>query len=385
MQVKFVLLIGAFLGPFAGNAVIALFEPLKNDFGVSSFIVFLSVTLFMIPYALMQVFSGSVADLFERQKVVAAGFYVYAIGSLICAISPNMTIFLGARILQGFGSAFIFPAIMAIIGDTAPFERRGEAMGFLGSASALGVATGPLIAGFFAVTIGWRWIFLLIFLLSLIIGILFLTTFEDTRKINESKFDINKIFKLIKEALSETSVRLLGICAFLMFFSYIAALTFTSDYVGEELSMKADKIGVILFSAGIAPAIVAIPAGKLVDIIGRLKVILNGFTIMIIAFILLRFADSFTRFVILFFLLGCGTGTAWPALNTLAVELIPEKRATVSSLYNSFRFGGYAASPILLAPIYLQLSITYIYLTCASIVLLNILIASILCSKFIKR
>lgn len=384
MQVKSTLLIAAFLGPFAGNAVIALFTTLENEYHVSEFIVILSLPLYMIPYAFMQIFSGSVTDLFERQKVVASGFFVYGIGSLICALAPNITIFLAARILQGFGSAFIFPSIMAIIGDTVPFENRGEAMGFLGSASALGVGSGPVIAGLFEDTIGWRWIFFLIFFLSLIIGILFLTTFKDPRKVDESKFDLNKLFKLIKEALSENSVRLLGICAFLMFFSYIAALTFTSVYLGDELSMKATKIGIILSSAGFAAVIVAIPAGKLVDIIGRQKVILIGFIIMFIAFMLLPFADTFTRFVILFFLLGCGAGTTWPALNTIAVELIPEKRATVASLYNSFRFWGYAASPIILAPIYLELSIKHLYLTCASIVLLNMLIASFLCSKFVK-
>ncbi|MFX0162803.1 MAG: MFS transporter, partial [Candidatus Hodarchaeota archaeon] len=215
-------------------------------------------------------------------------------------------------------------------------------------------------------------------------GILFLTTFKDTRKIDESKFDINKLFLLIKEALSKNSVRLLGICAFLMFFSYIAALTFTSVYLGDELSMKAAKIGIVISSAGFAAVIVAIPAGYLVDIIGRQKVILIGFTIMFIAFMLLPFANTFKRFIILFFLLGCGTGTVWPALNTIAVELIPEKRATVASLYNSFRFWGYAASPILLAPIYLELSIKYLYLTCAFIVIVNILIASLLCKKFVK-
>ncbi len=375
MKIKVQLLVGAFSGPLAGNAVIALIPTLQRAFDVPVEIVVLTVTLYMVPFATMQIFSGNLSDLFGRRIALAFGFYVYAFGALISALSPNIMIFLVARVIQGFGSAFIIPIIMAILGDTVPFEDRGKAMGLLGGSTSAGVATGPLLAGLFATSVGWRWVFILIFLLTVLLGTIFLLTLhEEHRPVKKEVKGSGEVFSLLWEAFSDRRVLFLGACAFLMFFSYIGAITFTADFLDKTLSLRENLIGFILFSAGIASVIMAPFSGFLVDRIGRKKMASIGFIVMATAFVLLSFANSFISFVILFFLLGCGTAMSWAGLNTLAVEIMPKARGTVTSIYNSFRFFGYAISPLLLSPIYLSLNMGYLYLVCSIIVLLNLLL-----------
>ena len=55
---------------------------------------------------------------------------------------------------------------------------------------------------------------------------------------------------------------------------------------------------------------------------------------------------------------GAGSSTAWTSLNTLAVEVVPDLRKPVASLYNSFKFTGYALSPPVLSLLYVPFSIS---------------------------
>ena len=83
---------------------------------------------------------------------------------------------------------------------------------------------------------------------------------------------------------------------------------------------------------------------------------------------------TYSKYLWLFFLFGVGSATTWTSLNTLAVELIPHMRKPVSSVYNSFKYFGYALSPLVLSLLYVPFSIFAIYWA---------VIASILVSLFL--
>ena len=77
-----------------------------------------------------------------------------------------------------------------------------------------------------------------------------------------------------------------------------------------------------------------------------------------------------------FALFGIGSATAWTSLNTLAVEVVPELRKPVASLYNSFKFTGYALSPLILSLLYVPFSISGVRWGCLICISLSLFFAS---------
>ncbi len=70
------------------------------------------------------------SDLYGRRMIYILDVILFAIGSLIIALSPTFSIVLLGRAIQGFGVGGIFPVASAVIGDTFPVEKRGSALGF---------------------------------------------------------------------------------------------------------------------------------------------------------------------------------------------------------------------------------------------------------------
>ncbi len=173
----FLLYPSVFLGPFGGNTVLALIIPLKEFFNADISFIATSITIYIIPFAFFQLFSGAFSDIYGRKRIILFGLFTFSLASLFCASSNNTGLFLGARALQGLGSAFIAPTIMAIIGDVFSYKERGRIMGGYGASTTAGIASGPLVGGFFAL-IDWRLVFLMLFIFSGLLGSVYLFYFD---------------------------------------------------------------------------------------------------------------------------------------------------------------------------------------------------------------
>ena len=95
---------------------------------------------------------------------------------------------------------------------------------------------------------------------------------------------------------------------------------------------------------------------------------------LILALLLLYISREEMDYMVSLAVLGAGVQFVWSALLTLTVEVSPENRGTVSSLFNSFRFFGYALAPVLFAPIYVIMGIGAVQLGGMALALLAIAI-----------
>lgn len=103
--------------------------------------------------------AGQVADRVGRREVFVAGVVLFTMGSLFCALAPNVGWLIAARVFQGIGGATIMANVMAIIAITFPAEHRGQALGLIGSVVAAGTLAGPPLGGILTAWLGWRSIF----------------------------------------------------------------------------------------------------------------------------------------------------------------------------------------------------------------------------------
>jgi len=369
--------LGAIIGPMGGVGIITLLPVLCRHFDISIQWASLAITLYMIPYVIFQLFSGSIAQVFDTRKTLLFGFGTYALGSLLSGLSMNLTTLIAARFLQGFGAAFIAPIVLALVGEMVDPRHIGRAMGILGVMYTIGVTMGPLISGVLEVSLGWAWFFFFLMAFSLSIGVLYWHTSRDERKSSEGPGRFTDALALIRKSYSYHEVKFLSFAAFCLFLGYIGLMTFVADYLKVNFSLSSDKTGLILSMTGFCGILAAPVAGILGDRRGRIPIACLGGGIMITAVLGLAAVEySYAKYLLLFALFGTGSATAWTSLNTLAVEVVPDLRKPVASVYNCFKFSGYALSPLVLSLLYVPFSISGVRWACIACIFIALLFAS---------
>src|SRR5262245_49293369 len=118
------------------------------------------ITAYTLVMAATMITGGKIGDLIGRRRALRIGCVVYACGSGITAIAPNVTVLLiGWSIIEGLGAALIMPTIVALIGGNFTGRARANAYATIAAAAAVAVGLGPIIGGFVTAEWTWRWVF----------------------------------------------------------------------------------------------------------------------------------------------------------------------------------------------------------------------------------
>jgi len=369
--------LGAIIGPMGGVGIITLLPVLCRHFDISIQWASLTITLYMVPYVVFQLFSGSIAQVFDTRRTLLFGFGTYALGSLLSGLSFNLPTLICARFVQGFGAAFIAPLVLALVGEMVEPKQIGKAMGILGVMYTTGVTMGPLISGVLEVSLGWPWFFFFLTAFSFSIGVFYWVTSREEAITAQKTGKFSDALALVKMSYSYHNVRYLSFSAFSLFMGYIGLMTFVADYLKVTYSLPSDRTGLILSMTGFAGIVAAPIAGILGDRRGRIPIAHLGGGIMVAAVLGLAVIEySYWKYLLLFALFGAGSATAWTSLNTLAVEVVPDLRKPVASVYNCFKFSGYALSPLILSLLYIPFSIPAVRWACIVCILISLLLAS---------
>lgn len=119
-----------------------------------------AITLYTLVMATLMITGGKVGSILGRRRAFAIGLIVYACGSTVTSLAPNLgVLLLGWSLLEGMGAALIMPAIVALVAANFPPERRAASYGLIAAAGAMAVAAGPLIGGAVTTYASWRYVF----------------------------------------------------------------------------------------------------------------------------------------------------------------------------------------------------------------------------------
>ncbi|TFG92660.1 MAG: MFS transporter, partial [Syntrophobacterales bacterium] len=263
------LYIGAAVGPLGGFGVVAIIPVFAKVWSVDFAAASLTITFYMIPFIVIQIFSGPIAQLFDVRKTLLAGFGIYTLGGILSALSGSFSFFLIGRVVQGTGGAFLTPILMAMVGEVVPPRHLGKAMGGLGLAYTAGVTLGPAISGMIEVRYGWQSFFYFLSVLSVTTALFFMVWCKDVCPQTEGRHSLFGIFSLIRQALSHPGVVSLSFAAFSLFVAYVGIMTFTADYLKTVFGLPSDRIGLLLSLTGLSGLIMSPIAGVLGDRWGR--------------------------------------------------------------------------------------------------------------------
>jgi len=165
-----VMLLGAavFLN-YVDRGAIAVAAPLmKGELGLSATEFGTAVSAFFWIYAPVQLVVGWLCDRFSVYRLIALGVIVWAASTLMMGFVGGFISLLVLRVLLGVGESIIFPGSGKIIARHVPPEGRGLANAWCAAGIALGPAVGTLAGGMILANHGWRAIFIVFGLATLI-------------------------------------------------------------------------------------------------------------------------------------------------------------------------------------------------------------------------
>lgn len=189
--------IGVFMAALDNGIISAALTTIYNDFGVSPNWGAWSVTIYTLGLAISIPTIGKLSDRYGRKKLFLIEISIFAIGSLLVALSPTFELLLASRLIQALGGGGIFIIASSHVLSTFPKESQGKALGALGGMNGIAAVLGPNVGSFILdMTGSWHWLFLINLPISVVLLILGLFFISESREPGTSGLDYGGIIAL---------------------------------------------------------------------------------------------------------------------------------------------------------------------------------------------
>jgi EmrB/QacA subfamily drug resistance transporter len=392
------------LSSISGSAVSVAFPVIISDLKTSLVMAGWILTAYQLVQTIVMPLGGKLSEVFSRRAAFIAYTLLFSVGSILCALAPNIYLLIGARVIQAIGGGGFMPCAAGIVSDEFP-EARQRFIGLFSSIFPIGAIIGPNLGGWMVGTFGWRsvfWFNVPLGIVVLVLSRLLLRTGEERRSSGSSidfvgagllfgsisafMFGLTELgnnesgipwilvgffftlgiglmvpFLLWEHQAKEPIIDLellkkgpflaanvynfiYGVCA-LGIFSLIPF------YAVSIYNMSTLESGILLTPRSIGMMVASTITSFSLVKWGYRRPILVGTLIVMVTLVLLALQPQGIEIMelqlgavpLLFIvvgLAGIGHGTCTPAANNACIELMPDKVATITGLRGMFRILG---------------------------------------------
>lgn len=310
-----------------------------------------TLSIYLAAFALGTLVWGCISDRYGRKKPLVLGLFVYAVGSLLCALSTSIEMLLLSRFIQAFGGSTGSILGQVICRDVFHGKERGVIFSSLGAILSVAPAIGPVCGGFLAENLSWRGTFFLLFCLGMLISIASFLWLKETHQkpSSISKHSLMTVWTVARSMVRDPKVIVFGALIGGMngvMFSYYGEGAF---YLMEQLGLRPFYYGltfVLLSLASIGGSLVSkalLKRGISPTYTVRLGLLLTVISMIVfVGSASLSWIDSSSPALGLVMTLACmsmlyfGMDTAKPSLLSHALDNYQHVSGTASSI-----FGGY--------------------------------------------
>ena len=129
----------------------------------------LTLSVFLLGFAVAQLVYGPLSDRFGRRPVLIAGIAVYAAASVACAAAPTIEVLIAARFFQAVGACAGGVLARAVVRDVHGRARAAKVLSYMATAMATGLLLAPMLGGYLVVWFGWQAVFLVLAALGVLL------------------------------------------------------------------------------------------------------------------------------------------------------------------------------------------------------------------------
>ncbi|MCI0344468.1 MAG: MFS transporter, partial [Chloroflexi bacterium] len=163
---------GAILVPLNSTMLAVGLPGVMSDFGLGPSTVASLVTLYLGSVAIALPLSGALGDRYGHRPMFVAGVLGFGAASLLAAVATSFAVLEVARVLQAACGALVSTTSTALVRESAPAERRGEAFGIFDLLVSTSAAVGPFVGGLLVAAFGWRSTFVVAIPIALLAAVL---------------------------------------------------------------------------------------------------------------------------------------------------------------------------------------------------------------------
>ncbi|HWO74983.1 MAG TPA: MFS transporter [Bacillus sp. (in: firmicutes)] len=291
---------------------------ISEAYNVSSAMTGWMVTVFAVTYAFFAPFFGWLSDKNGRRAFITFGLLLFVISNILTAFAPSFFLLIVSRILAGLSVASITPLIYAIIGDTAPPNRRGTWLSIVvsGHLTALwaGAPFGTLLEHF----LGWRSVFVV---MAIIGAILAVVNFKTWKYVPKSDLTRNLLEGNLLRILGSVSVTTIWAISMYALYVYLGAALYS------ENRFSSSEIALAITFYGIGAVLGSLISGQFTDRFGERKISKVTLIFLTLIFVCLGIffssGDWIYFFLFIWALVGYAGFTSYQA--RLAVEYSNER------------------------------------------------------------
>lgn len=308
------------------------------------------MTAFYIGYVVTQLPGGLLTDKYGYRKVLMGSFLVMGIFTALMGTIASYQQGFVYRVLAGVGSGAIFSACVRAIFDWFPEKCRGTAIGFLMTASSLGLSVANFFVPILARDHGWQFSFFVAGLLPLGTLVFAWLLLKERTPIEHKKSKMSSDFwQEVFNLTQNRGLMITALAGFCAMWATWGAATWANTYINKSFNLSLVQVGAVMSTYGVAALLCKPIAGLTHDLLrGKCKYLLF---VLLISFgiLLLWFGanKSMQALYILAPLLGIAAFVYSPVMSTLVGELVaPNLVGTAIGFVNAIWQLGSLISPL---------------------------------------
>ncbi|MBC2656898.1 multidrug effflux MFS transporter [Pseudomonas sp. MSSRFD41] len=189
---------------------------MADELGASDAQLQLTLSLYMLGYALSMLLGGPLCDRFGRRPVLLWGMALFLLATLACMFASRVEVLMAARLLQALGGCCGTLVGRVMVRDRCPPAEQARLLGLLSMGIALSPMLAPVLGSLLEQLLGWRGLFLALGLVAAAVWLLMLARLAETR--------VPQPLATPRESLPRLYLRLLGTRYFMRYSLAIGCL-----------------------------------------------------------------------------------------------------------------------------------------------------------------
>jgi MFS family permease len=216
---------------------------------------------FYLTYVIAMIPAGYLAERYGAKLILAAGFAIWSVATLLTGICSGFITLLLCRLLLGIGESTTFPSMSKLLASTSPPEQLGRANGITSVGYLLGPAVGTFLAGAIMIRYGWRPTFLLFGGMALLWIWPWLRTTIREPRLRESP----QAGPSWTQLLHQRGLWAASLGHFAGNYTFYFVLNWLPDYLDRERGLSLSSMSIVAGAAYLLNAVGAYTAGVMVD------------------------------------------------------------------------------------------------------------------------
>ncbi|GGE55804.1 putative MFS-type transporter YvmA [Pullulanibacillus camelliae] len=343
--ILYLVCISAFFAAMNVNIYSPIIPSIKDSFHVSLSLVDMSVSIFTLIFAIMQIVFGIFVDFKGARFILVPSIFLTVIVSIGCALTQSFTVFILFRCLQAIGTAALPLIAATTIGQLFQGSQRSSAMGTYQTALSVASAIAPLLGGWIGEHYAYSGIFWFLAAVSVVLLIANWIFFPKMTVEEKKPLRINKVLVNYGMVFKNKAGNAIFILNFFIYFIYFSIIVYLPILFTSHFHLKLGIVGLLYL-----PIALLMIVGNTVFKYGKSRISLNHLLVIssiILACCIVLFAwtqslSLFSVSLILAFY-GIAMGTITPLLTTMITDEYEQQRGSALGMFNFVKYIGMAA------------------------------------------